>query len=152
MGIDKINNILESLKYNADSAESLHHLLYNSLLTFNGILITAFSIMVAIKPSLYSPFIIPYFVLSFTPVVGIVVLIYQMRQSFIDTTGQKTRELNEAFSELFNTVPDKPDDSKKPKTIKRYSRLLFVLDKVVIVMTLLNPIFIFIIIYNGGHS
>jgi hypothetical protein len=91
MGIDKINNILESLKYNADSAESLHHLLYNSLLTFNGILITAFSIMVAIKPSLYAPFIIPYFLLSFTPVVGIIILLYQIRQSFIDTVERKEK-------------------------------------------------------------
>lgn len=146
--MNKLEEIAQSLERHRAQADSLQDLLYNSLLTFNGILITAFSIMVAINPKLYSPFIIPFFITSLIPVIGIVFLIFDMRQSAIAAEADCMHELNETAPNTFPIQLHLVQKNRKRRT-NRISGFLRLLDKVVIVLSLFNPIFIFfIIIYS----
>lgn len=146
--MDKLEETFESLKFHSAAANSLQDLLYNSLLTFNGILITAFSIMVAINPKSYSPFILPFFITSLIPVVGIVALIFDMRQSAYAEEAKVMKEINNIAPGCFPIYPALLEKNIKVRTNKCSSFLRF-LDKAVIVLSLFNPIFIFfIIIYS----
>jgi len=117
MDQNKINKLNKRLESDIQDAKDYHFLLYNSLLTFNSILLTAFSLMVTLNPSAYSLFIIPYFSLSLITITIILILIFESRQFSFDAITETFRQLYKEDPNSFNFFPDKykqpPEENKK---------------------------------------
>ena len=148
--LDKLDNIFNSLKSATEAAENVESQLHNALLSFNGILLSAFSIIVALNPEKYAIFLLPYFIFSFIPIMLLIGKLYQVRQNFFDRIADKTKEY---FIEFFEH-PEQPEKNKSKKTKwhnnwnQKCQKVLFVSDKVAVAFTLANPIVLLIIIWN----
>ena len=98
-------SLVEALKMHMQTAKETQFSIYNSLLTFNGILISVFAIIVSIDATKYKSYIFTQFGISLISILGILVIMYRIRRSF---QGLSIR----AFENICKTNPVLLDQHK----------------------------------------
>ena len=144
----------KQLKYMDVKSDNISSFLYNSLLTFNGILFSAFAIIVSLNPSQYNSYILPYFCSLFIAIIAIFTIILDIRKSARYLTHTILYKIYQTEPSTFKDYPEafiKNYCEKKPKS-NRSDLFYRFLDKFTIVMSLVNLIALFTILYKSGSA
>ncbi|MCK6623489.1 MAG: hypothetical protein L6Q94_23625, partial [Calditrichia bacterium] len=145
MKTEELNSLIHRLRSFSSSAKETKLLLLSSLITFNGILISAFAIIISLNPAKYDQYIILYFLISFIPIAGSLFVIYRIKEHYQVLTLQTIYDL---YKENPDALKQRSDDfieqytKTKPK-YKKSDRFINILEKIVFIFSFLNMLSLF---------
>ena len=148
----ELQRLVDQLQEQVGHSTETHLFLYSSLLGLNGLLISAFAIMVSINPNKYHDYILPYLASLFLAVTAILTSLLMISRLY-DRAWRKTlfeisQIIPEHFSEADKTQNTLQKQIHSTPHQQRYENVFRkILDFIGISLSFINMIILFIVIY-----